>query len=113
MEQGDDDVAISGLFKEIEEFSPQEKPAHFAEYTLKTGQILHFRLVGHSPLWGHVFWNAARVAADFLQDKASDLVHGKDILELGAGAGVPSLVCASLGARRVRKTVNLQWRCSG
>ena len=27
---------------------------------------------------------------------------GKDVLELGAGAGLPGLVCGILGARKVR-----------
>lgn len=30
-----------------------------------------------------------------------ELVKGKDVLELGAGAGLPSLVCAARGARQV------------
>ena len=39
--------------------------------------------------------------AQYLEDNAKELVKGKDVLELGAGAGLPSLVCAARGARRV------------
>ena len=37
----------------------------------------------------------------YLQSHASRLVHGKAILELGAGAGLPSLVASLLGAQKV------------
>ena len=97
----DEDVSCADLFKEPEGHSPEEKGPTFASYTLSTGEVLSVRLVGHNPLWGHVLWNAARVAAGFLENNASDLVSGKDVLELGAGAGVPSLVCALRGARKV------------
>lgn len=50
---------------------------------------------------GHLLWNAARTIAAYLEDHADNLIAGRDILELGAGAGLPSLVCASNGARRV------------
>ncbi len=36
-----------------------------------------------------------------MQQHAARLVHGKNILELGAGAGLPSLVAATLGAKKV------------
>lgn len=34
-------------------------------------------------------------------DLAQTLVHGRTVLELGAGAGLPSLVCAAGGAKQV------------
>ena len=48
-----------------------------------------------------MLWNASRVLCDYLQEHAASLVLGKDVLELGAGAGLPSIVCAVLGARKV------------
>lgn len=39
--------------------------------------------------------------ADYLEERAEDLIKDKDVLELGAGAGLPSLVCAINGARTV------------
>jgi EEF1A N-terminal glycine/lysine methyltransferase len=52
-------------------------------------------------LKGHLLWNAGRVTAQYLEENAQDLVKDKCVLELGAGAGLPSLVCASKGAKRV------------
>ena len=97
----DDDVAYGSLFEEPGDFYPKAKEPTFAEHTLSSGESLQVRLLGHSPLWGHVLWNAARVASDYLEDHADSLIRGKDVLELGAGAGVPSLVCAIRGARKV------------
>jgi nicotinamide N-methyltransferase len=45
-------------------------------------------------------WNAARAAATFL-DGAPTLYRGRRVLELGAGAGLPGLVCALNGAAQV------------
>ena len=50
---------------------------------------------------GHLLWNAGQVISEYLQLHAEELVVGKDVLELGAGAGLPSLVCGILGARKV------------
>lgn len=38
---------------------------------------------------------------DYLQEHATELVVGKNVLELGAGAGLPGIVCGILGATRV------------
>ena len=46
-------------------------------------------------------WNAARALARYLE-RTPTLYSGKDVLELGAGAGLPSLVVAKSGARTVR-----------
>lgn len=66
---------------------------------------------------GHLLWNAGRTLATYLEDNASSLIRGKTILELGAGAGLPSLVSAIRGASHVVVTdypdaelvENLQW----
>lgn len=39
--------------------------------------------------------------SEYLEEHADRLIVGKDVLELGAGAGLPSLVCAVRGARTV------------
>ena len=41
------------------------------------------------------------MVSEYLQQHAERLVRGKDVLELGAGAGLPSIVCAILGAKEV------------
>ncbi|KAA6407606.1 MAG: hypothetical protein FRX48_08444 [Lasallia pustulata] len=97
----DDDLIDTALFQEPEGYFQPEKPATYTSHTLLSGQTLRLRLVGHNPLWGHVLWDAAQVLSDYLHHHAADLVVGKAVLELGAGAGLPSLVCGILGARRV------------
>jgi nicotinamide N-methyltransferase len=69
-------------------------------HTLRSGETLRLRLVGHNPLWGHHLWNAGRLVATYLEDHAS-LITDRTVLELGSGAGLPSLVCGILGARKV------------
>lgn len=55
-------------------------------------------------LKGHLLWNAGQIVSDYLQDHASELVVGKNVLEFGAAGAVPSLTCAILGARKVVAT---------
>jgi len=38
------------------------------------------------------------VLSDYLEQNAKELVTGKNILEFGAGGGLPSMVCALRGA---------------
>lgn len=66
--------------------------------TFATCQILCF--ANHSPK-GHLLWNAGRIVAKYLEDHAKDLVQNRTVLELGAGAGLPSLTAAILGAQQV------------
>lgn len=65
---------------------------------------LRIHLLGAHPLWGHHLWNASLDISRYLQTHSETLVKGKTILELGAAAGVPSLVCAREGAQRVIAT---------
>ncbi|KAI5118221.1 hypothetical protein M0805_000717 [Coniferiporia weirii] len=60
---------------------------------------IEIRLVGSHPLWGHYLWNAARAFATYL-DTHEDLYLDKNVLELGAGGGLPGLVTALNGARK-------------
>ena len=48
-------------------------------------------------------WNTARTLSDYLLRHPS-LVRGRRVLELGAGAGLPSIVSALAGAERVTIT---------
>lgn len=49
-------------------------------------------------LQGHFLWNAGRTISVYLEERADELVKNKSVLELGAGAGLPSLMCALHGA---------------
>ena len=97
---GSDDEELD-MFREPSDYYPPEKPHQIVQHTLQSGQAISLRLLGHSPLWGHLLWNGAKVVTSYLEENADRLVKGKSVLELGAGAGLPSLVCASLGARMV------------
>ena len=48
-----------------------------------------------------MLWNAGRVTSRYLEENAESIVKGKYVLELGAGAGLPSIICALRGARKV------------
>jgi EEF1A N-terminal glycine/lysine methyltransferase len=50
---------------------------------------------------GHLLWNAAQVITSFLEAHKERYIQQKTVLELGAGAGLPSLVCAVHAARTV------------
>ncbi|KAF8970836.1 putative methyltransferase-domain-containing protein, partial [Flammula alnicola] len=61
---------------------------------------IDIRLVGSHPLWAHYLWNAALALASFL-DSNVDLYKDRCVLELGAGGGLPSIVVAKNGVRKV------------
>lgn len=119
-----DDESMGGdLFQEPEGyFKPEEEPT-FVKHQMLNGNELQLRLVGHNPLWvgrhslvplsfrslsalfrltttpkGHLLWNAGRTLADYVETNCDQLIQGKTVLELGAGAGLPSLICAVKGA---------------
>jgi len=50
---------------------------------------------------GHLLWNAGRTISDYLEDNAPALLNGRNVLELGAGAGLPGIVSAIQGASTV------------
>jgi nicotinamide N-methyltransferase len=79
---------------------PPTTETYTSALTPPTFPDLTIRLVGHNPLWGHHLWNGARVVSAYFE-KSPELVKGKTIFELGAGAGLPSLVAAKLGAKKV------------
>lgn len=49
-------------------------------------------------------WNAGRTSAHYIEEHADELIRDKDVLEIGAAAGVPSIVSGMLGARTVVMT---------
>lgn len=127
----------NNLFSEPEGYFPPTPPPTTQTYTLlsspsslpanangnannnnnKTSPLtITLHLVGYSPTEAHHLWNGARVLAEYLEAHPRE-VRGKTVLELGAGAGLPSLVGAVLGARCVLMTdypdvdiVQTMWR---
>ncbi|KAJ3505001.1 hypothetical protein NMY22_g17734 [Coprinellus aureogranulatus] len=83
-------------------------------------KTIDIRLVGDHPLWGHHLWNAARSFASYL-DANPSLYQSLNVLELGAGGALPSLVVAKNNAGLVVVTDypddslidNIQWNIAG
>lgn len=104
---------------------PTPEPT-IAKYIRDTKRVLlpddwreiEIRLVGTHPLWGHYLsvlryrkkenrlisiiyrWNAALALASFLESN-QDLHVDRNVLELGAGGGLPSIVAVKNGAQKV------------
>lgn len=102
----DDNESLEfGLFEEPEGYLKKQPESHFVEYSrTKDGADpgkIQLKLVGSSPLWGHLLWNAGKYTADYLDKYSDDLVKNKKVLELGAAAGLPSLICGLNGASEV------------
>ncbi|KAJ5116154.1 nicotinamide N-methyltransferase [Penicillium angulare] len=95
----EDDYETGDLFKDPEGFYQEEKQPTFAEHHMLSGHAVRVRLVGDHPLYGNLLWNAGRTSSHYVEERADDLIRNKDVLEIGAAAGVPSIVSAILGAR--------------
>ncbi|KAF2220432.1 putative methyltransferase-domain-containing protein [Elsinoe ampelina] len=98
MSDSEDDL---DLFQEPEDFYEKAKPATTVTHQLTDGTNLVLHLVGHNPLWGHFLWNAGKVISNHIEQNAESLVRDKTVLELGAGAGLPSFTCSLRGANSV------------
>ncbi|KAK4044250.1 protein N-terminal and lysine N-methyltransferase EFM7 [Parachaetomium inaequale] len=96
----DVDTLDTDLFQDPEDYYPPTPPPTTQTYTTAAGDIITLHLVGHSPTEAHHLWNGSRVMASHFEAHPS-LVAGRTVLELGAGAGLPSIVAATLGARQV------------
>ncbi|KAK0707401.1 hypothetical protein B0H67DRAFT_647589 [Lasiosphaeris hirsuta] len=102
-EAGSAGSGLGGLFEDPEDFYPPSPPPTVQTYTTATGAVVTLHLVGHSPLEAHHLWNGARVVAGHFEAHP-EVVRGRRVLELGAGAGLPSIVAAAVGAAKVVMT---------
>lgn len=92
------------MFQEPEGYLKPAAEPHFAKYERKTSKLpseINLRLIGSSPLWGHLLWNAGIFTADYLDEHSEELVKEKTILELGAAAALPSIICGLNDAKKV------------
>lgn len=96
-----------GMFEEPEGFRPPSPEPTFTSYGrpadfVRPGESaeLRLRLTPKHSLWGHWVWNAGKVASEFI-DGRPEFVRGKTVCELGAGAGLPSLLCLMKDATKV------------
>ncbi|CAI7678832.1 unnamed protein product [Penicillium manginii] len=97
----EEDFSTGDMFQDPEGFYPDEPEPTFAEHTMLSGKTVRVRLVGSHPLYGNLLWNAGRTSAHYIEERTEDLIRGKDVLEIGAAAGVPSIVSAIQGANTV------------
>lgn len=122
---GDDDDAFA-MFVEPADFRPGTPPPTKTTYTFPHttaqqlgAQVIELQLVGAHPLWGHHLWNAAPTLSNYLAESTASAkastglpphgtglldCTGKTVLELGAAAGLPSIVARHLGADVVVST---------
>jgi nicotinamide N-methyltransferase len=103
MEDREEDFSTGCLMDEPEDYYPPTPPPTKQLYTMKSGKEITLHLVGSSPTEAHHLWNGAKIVSDYFEDDPSR-VKGKTVLELGAAAGLPSLVAGILGAKKVVMT---------
>ncbi|KAJ2906462.1 putative nicotinamide n-methyltransferase protein [Zalerion maritima] len=94
------DDETGGLFDDPEGYYPPTPPPTTQTHKLLSGQTVTLHLVGHSPLEAHHLWNGSKTISNWFETHEAD-VKDKTVLELGAAAGLPSIVCAALGAKKV------------
>jgi len=88
-----------GLFQEPTDYYPPTPPPTTESYTMKDGKSITLHLVGHSPLEAHHLWNGSRIVSQYFEEHPEE-VRGRTVFELGAAAGLPSMVAAILGAKK-------------
>ncbi|KAJ1026926.1 hypothetical protein NDA16_002219 [Ustilago loliicola] len=104
-DNGEDSDGALNMFEEPEDFRPKTPPPTVTHYEFPgTSSKVTLNLVGNHPLWGHLAWNASFILSDFLCAHALTLTKGKRVLELGAAAGLPSIVCNWASASHVVAT---------
>ncbi|PVU86239.1 hypothetical protein BB561_006774 [Smittium simulii] len=94
---------LTGLFELAEDTQQPPEAPELHEYKLQSPlngiTSLSLTLATKNPLWGHVLTNTAKIMAQYIQEHLIfSPNHSKNVCEVGAGAALPSLVCALMGA---------------
>eukprot|EP00054_Salpingoeca_dolichothecata_P025078 m.173070 g.173070 ORF g.173070 m.173070 type:complete len:262 (-) comp25238_c1_seq1:228-1013(-) len=97
-----EEEGMESLFREPEGFYPPPAPPTTQELQLSKHK-LRLRLVGNHSLWAHCLWNASVVLSKMIEADPT-ISRGKNILELGAAAAVPSLTAVLCEAKVVVAT---------
>ncbi|KAJ3222955.1 nicotinamide n-methyltransferase [Clydaea vesicula] len=95
-------VGFGDIFDEPAGFRPATPPPTFHKFERinKLPNELNIKLIGSHSLWSHCLWNAGVFLAKHF-DNNPDLVNGKNVLELGAAASLPSFIAAANNAKKV------------
>ncbi|KAJ5073206.1 protein n-terminal and lysine n-methyltransferase efm7 [Anaeramoeba ignava] len=96
------DNLFAEMFEEPQNYYQETKPST-TEYKTKNNQIIKLNLIKKHSLWAHCLWNASIIIAKLFEEEVFSC-QNKNVLELGAGAGLPSIVAALLNSRMVVTT---------
>lgn len=95
---------IGSIFGDEEGIVLKVPEYHEVEHKRPEGLgTIQLRMVRKHALWGDHLWNGGRWLANHLEAHP-DLIKGKSVIELGAGAGLPSLIASKLDAKFVTCT---------
>ena len=100
-----EDLYPAELFEEPADFRPPSPPPTTEAFQRDPECVLSgdpstlvVNLVGKHSLWGHRLWNAGKSMCKFL-DHNPGIYLNKNVIEFGAGASLPSIICALNGAK--------------
>jgi predicted nicotinamide N-methyase len=77
-------------------------------FEIKVLEVKGWGWTGNENAYGLVIWPGARAVAKVLSKMPNLIVDGCKVVELGAGSGLCSLVCAARGAQVVATDLNLE-----
>lgn len=93
-----DEELPSAMFALPQDYRTVTKKGKELTYKMPDGSNLQVHLLGASPLYGHILTNACKDMVKYLETNSQELVKDKNVLEFGSGSGLPSMICARLGA---------------
>jgi EEF1A N-terminal glycine/lysine methyltransferase len=95
---------VGDIFGDESFLVPKEPEFYSVEHERPEGKgKIILRMVKKHALWGDHLWNGGRWLANHIEANPH-LIKDKSVVELGAGAGLPSLIASKLNARIVSCT---------